>query len=237
MPSDEQTLTRLVRKVDRSIYGKYRGLVVANDDPEKLGRLQVRVPQVLGDEVVTGWAWPCVAFGGAPNQGGLFVPEIGARVWVEFEGGDIERPIWVGSLFGKSNGDTELPISNGPDGTETEVTAPPTRKIIKTSKGHTIQLEDKDGDELVLIVCRLDDEKRNVIALDAQGIAITQFIDGSKQNSVVLSDSGISLKDATDNEIQMTDSAFTITSKVAFTLDAAGQSVTITASSIDMKSG
>jgi len=83
-------------------YGKYRGFVVRTDDPKYLGRVTLRVPSVLGPEVVTGWAMPCVPYGGQKNQGSLHVPEAGAGVWVEFEQGSIDYPIWVGCFWGSA---------------------------------------------------------------------------------------------------------------------------------------
>ena len=143
----EKIVANLVQKVERRFYGKYRGFVVDNADPEQLGRLKLRVPSVLGDDVVTGWAMPCVPYGGDVNQGFLFIPEVDGGVWVEFEEGDLEFPIWVGTFWSKPGGESELPKPNDADGTEQgSVQDPPTRKIIKTQKGHTIQFEDKDGE-------------------------------------------------------------------------------------------
>lgn len=136
----EKTLTRLVEKVDHKFYGKYRGIVIDNNDPENLGRLKVMVPSVLGNDVVTGWAIPCLPYGGAADQGFFFIPEVNAGVWVEFEAGDLEYPIWVGTFWSKPGGATELPKP-------ADSQSPPTSKIIKTKKGHTIELADKDGDE------------------------------------------------------------------------------------------
>jgi hypothetical protein len=79
----ERVVADLVEKAERRFYGKYRGTVVDNDDPSRLGRLKVSVPSVLGPNVVTGWATPCVPYGGAAGQGFLFVPQRGAGVWVE----------------------------------------------------------------------------------------------------------------------------------------------------------
>ena len=81
------------------MFGKYRGMVVGNVDPLNLGRLLVRVPQVLIGE--TAWALPCVPYAG-PQVGFCFTPPIGGNVWVEFEGGDIGLPIWVGCFWGAS---------------------------------------------------------------------------------------------------------------------------------------
>jgi hypothetical protein len=82
----------------RRYYGKYRGLVVENIDPEQVGRVLVQVPDVLG-EIPSSWAMPCVPVSGI--QAGIFaVPPIGAQVWVEFEQGDPDYPIWAGGFWG-----------------------------------------------------------------------------------------------------------------------------------------
>jgi hypothetical protein len=78
--------------------GKYRGTVVGTRDPLRLGRVQVEVPEVLGDTRES-WAMPCVPYAG-PGIGLIAVPPDGANVWVEFEAGDPDRPIWVGCFWG-----------------------------------------------------------------------------------------------------------------------------------------
>jgi len=82
----------------RRYYGKYRGLVIENIDPEQIGRVLVQVPDVLG-ELPASWAMPCVPAAGI--QAGCFiVPPIGSQVWVEFEQGDSNYPIWTGGFWG-----------------------------------------------------------------------------------------------------------------------------------------
>ncbi|HMS82449.1 MAG TPA: phage baseplate assembly protein V [Nitrospira sp.] len=222
----DQVVASLVQKVERSFYGKYRGVVVDNADPEKLGRLKVKVPSVLGSDVVTGWATPCVPYGGAANQGFLFIPEVDAGVWVEFEEGDLEFPIWVGTYWTKPGGDSELTKPNDSDGTEQgDVQDPPTRKIIKTLKGHTIQFEDKDDEEMVTIVAMMDDEHRHVLTMDGEGIKVTDGVnehvitmnadgvtitDGKNSNTVTLDNSGIVIEDKNGNVITMDSSSVTI---------------------------
>jgi hypothetical protein len=77
-------------------YGKYRGTVVNNFDPYQQGRLLVSVPGI----VITNWAMPCVPV--TDVLMGTFVrPRVGANVWVEFERGDPDKPIWVGCYWGK----------------------------------------------------------------------------------------------------------------------------------------
>jgi uncharacterized protein involved in type VI secretion and phage assembly len=210
----ERVVADLVRKIERSFFGKYRGLVVDNADPQKLGRLKVRVPSVLGEDVVTGWAMPCTPFGGADNQGMFLVPDVDAGVWVEFEEGDLEFPIWVGTFWSKPSGTTEVPKPNGEDGAEAgEVQDPPTKKIIKTSRGHTIQFEDKEDEESILIV------------------------EGQKKHFILMNKDGITIQDAVGNSLVMSSSAVTLTAKADLTIDAAGMAIVITGATVDLKKG
>lgn len=74
-------------------YGKYRATVVANVDPMQLGRLQLLVPDVLGT-TPSGWALPCLPPGARPS-----VPAVGDAVWVEFEAGNVDDPLWCGVFW------------------------------------------------------------------------------------------------------------------------------------------
>ena len=79
-------------------YGKYRGTVINNFDPMQQGRIQAMVTDV-SSLLPTTWALPCAPFAG--QQSGFFVvPQIGASVWIEFEHGDPNYPIWVGGFWG-----------------------------------------------------------------------------------------------------------------------------------------
>jgi uncharacterized protein involved in type VI secretion and phage assembly len=84
----------------KKFFGKYRGTVINNVDPEMRGRVQLMVPDVSGF-ALTSWALPALPIGGI--QMGMFgVPMIGSGVWVEFEQGDIDYPIWVGVYWGSA---------------------------------------------------------------------------------------------------------------------------------------
>ena len=79
-------------------YGKYRARVLNNVDPMAKGRIQVDVPEVSGP-LPSSWAKPCVPLAGL--QTGLYAPPpVNSGVWVEFEQGEIDRPIWVGCFWG-----------------------------------------------------------------------------------------------------------------------------------------
>ena len=84
--------------MSEKFFGKFRGVVINNIDPEQMGRIQVQVPDVQG-VVPTSWAMPCVPCN-LPKKIGSVLPKIGAGVWVEFEQGDPSHPIWTGCWFG-----------------------------------------------------------------------------------------------------------------------------------------
>jgi uncharacterized protein involved in type VI secretion and phage assembly len=88
----------------KKYFGKYRGVVVNNIDPKRLGRMQINVPDVHS-LIPSTWAVPCVPLAGptGPPMGAYLVPPIGAGVWVEFEHGDPNYPIWVGCLWGAAS--------------------------------------------------------------------------------------------------------------------------------------
>ena len=88
-----------------NFFGKYRGMVLNNIDPMQMGRLQVQVPDVAG-LIPTTWAMPCVPLAGI-NMGMFALPMIGSGVWVEFEQGNPDYPIWVGCFWGSA---AELPV-------------------------------------------------------------------------------------------------------------------------------
>lgn len=108
--------------------GKYRGKVEQNQDPLQLGRVQVSVPAVLGSGRLS-WAMPCAPYAG-PGVGMFTVPPTGANVWVEFEGGDPDYPIWSGCFW--ATGEMPLPL------------AVPQVKVLKTD-GIVLTLSDAPG--------------------------------------------------------------------------------------------
>ena len=116
--------------IQRHYFGKYRGVVTDNADPEKRGRLKVRVPSVLGTTEF--WAMPCVPYAG-DKVGFFFLPEAGTGVWVEFEGGDPSYPIWAGFFWG----DGQMPDDGEP-----------ARKVLRTLKA-TLRIDD-ENDEIKL---------------------------------------------------------------------------------------
>jgi hypothetical protein len=92
-------LDRVVEAITTRYFGKYRGEVTDTADPTNRGRVKVRVPSVMGDKEL--WAMPCAPYAG--DTLGLFaIPPAGTAVWCEFEGGELNQPIWSG-CFWKDN--------------------------------------------------------------------------------------------------------------------------------------
>jgi len=163
-------------------YGKYRAFVRDIHDPERLGRCRLEIPAVLGEDW-SEWAWPCFPpMGGNPDQGMFLIPEEGASVWAEFEGGDPTCPIWSGIWIAGSNpGEqpteserlcTTMSCLDCPDYLEharnvadnlehrkyhghPAYYCPKMRVLIKTETGHTILADDRDGTEMLRIIDRV----------------------------------------------------------------------------------
>jgi hypothetical protein len=198
---NDELLARLLERVEGRFYGKYRAFVVDNADPENRGRLRLRIPSVLGNDVVSGWALPCLPYGGAADQGFFFIPETDACVWAEFEMGDLAYPVWVGTFWGKPGGQTEAPKP-------ADAQSPPTRKIIRTLKGSSIEIEDKDGDE-VFIIQYNDGSKKNTVTMDKDGMRV----EDANANEITLDANGAKLEDANGNKITLDQSGTVIEDK------------------------
>jgi phage baseplate assembly protein gpV len=125
---DMSVLDGLMDVLEARHYGKYRGEVVNNVDPQSQGRLQVLVPAILSDAPV--WALPCVPYAG-DGVGFYALPNPGSRVWVEFEGGDIGVPIWAGCFWPENH---SIPADN----------ALPSNKVFKTD-AVTLSIDDALG--------------------------------------------------------------------------------------------
>ena len=150
-------------------YGKFRGVVSDNGDPSNLGRIRAKVADVFGEEA-SGWAMPSVPYAG--SQVGLFlIPPTNASVWIEFEHGNPDYPIWTGCFWAEN----EVPVSP----------ASADKKVLKTGAG-TITLDDTQGSNSVTI----ETTNNLKIKLDQQGIEISN---GSQK--IMISTSSVSVND------------------------------------------
>ncbi|NJP11710.1 MAG: baseplate assembly protein [Leptolyngbyaceae cyanobacterium RU_5_1] len=138
-----------------TFYGKYRGVVTDIEDPLLIGRIKARVPDVMGD-LESGWAMPCAPFGGS-STGFFVLPKVGAGVWMEFEQGDPDYPIWSGCWWGSM---TEMP--------PVLLTPPYKKLLIKTEGGQTILLDDTPGVGGIT----LETSTGHKIVMNSQGIEI-----------------------------------------------------------------
>jgi uncharacterized protein involved in type VI secretion and phage assembly len=140
-------------------YGKYRGTVVSNVDPQNMGRLSVTVPDVSNIQTST-WAMPSAALAGS-GSGFFAVPPVGSNVWVEFEQGDSDYPVWSGCFWGSSS---EVP----PQGNS----APPGVQsiVIQSVGGNIFMLSDVPGSSGGIL---LQSSSGASIAINDTGITIT----------------------------------------------------------------
>ena len=135
-------------------YGKYRGKVVDNIDLLGKGRIIAIVPSV-SQLIPTGWANPCSPYAGL-GVGMFFVPPIGANVWIEFEEGNPQYPIWTGGFWDEKD---LAPIFPGP--------LKPGNFTIRTLTGNSITLSDLPPGIII------DTKDRKRIAIDATGIELS----------------------------------------------------------------
>ena len=139
-------------------YGKFRGVVTDNRDPLFLGRVRARVQDVLGDNN-SGWALPSLPYAGR-GVGLFLVPPVDASVWIEFEHGDPDYPIWTGCFWSQG----ELPATP----------AVAEMKVLKTDAG-TITINDLPGVGGITI----ETSAGMKIVINMQGIEINDGIGGS----------------------------------------------------------
>lgn len=139
-------------------YGKFRGVVTDNSDPLFLGRVRARVQDVLGGKEI-GWALPSLPYAGK-GVGLFLIPPVDASVWIEFEHGDPDYPIWTGCFWSQG----ELPATP----------AVAEMKVLKTDAG-TITINDLPGVGGITI----ETSAGMKIVINMQGIEINDGIGGS----------------------------------------------------------
>jgi uncharacterized protein involved in type VI secretion and phage assembly len=222
---DEAT-ARIARDQARKYYGKFRGFVVDNEDPEQLGRLRLTVPSVLGT-AETGWALPCAPYGGLDGQGAFLVPDVGAQVWVEFEEGNRDQPIWVGTFWRTGDAppaDAKL--------------APPTTRILQTASGHKLRFDDKEGEEGIRVTHAnakselLMEHDGNVVLTDEAGSKLTLDAAAGKAvladangNTLTMAAAGTTIEDANGNKVEMGASGITVSAAAQVVIEGASVAV------------
>lgn len=162
---NEQAVLDILERLRYRFYGKYRGSVT--DVDASTLRIKAKVPAVLGTQE-TGWCMPCVPYAG-DSVGMAFLPEQGSGVWIEFEGGDVSYPIWVGCYWRSG----EQPSD-----------ATPTVKAIVTTSPLKILMDDDQGS------ITISDSNNNTVTMDSSGITLT-----GGSSSVAISDSEVNVND------------------------------------------
>ena len=138
---------------DQKFFGKYRGTVINNIDPENTGRLLVSVPDAIS-LVPSSWASPCVPLAGPPGppMGMYLVPPIGAGVWVEFEKGDPDYPIWVGCRWPGETGVPTLALAGLPVSPNIVLqTAGQTALVISDVPATGVMLKNSTGTSTIIV--------------------------------------------------------------------------------------
>jgi len=154
----EQLIVAHEEETRNRFYGKYRGKVAENTpkDPKRKGMIKVLVPEVFGGEV-SNWAMPCAPYAGE-GVGQFLVPPVGSGVWVEFEAGDVSRPIWSGCWWAPDD------IPEDASGTQADVPL----KIIRTEQGLMIAFDDSSQ-----TISLSDAKGKNVLEIRVQQGKIT----------------------------------------------------------------
>ena len=131
-------------KMERStgqttFYGNYRGEVVSVSDKKEAARVRIRVMGVYDNVPDSALPWAQYAdpfFMSGVDSGSQIIPDIGDMVWVFFEGGNHTQPIY---------------FAGAPSAKDMPKEASPKNRVIKTKKGHIIELDDTDEEERVKI--------------------------------------------------------------------------------------
>jgi len=211
----------------QKLFGKYRAVVIDNIDPFELGRVQFEAPAALGIDILS-WAVPCVPYAG-PEVGFYAIPPIGASIWIEFEGGNPDFPIWVGCFWNEG----EMPLEP----------VDPLIKRFKTECGY-LEISDVPGeggitletyDPAVLIPLSIT-MKENVITLTSEPATVTiseeEIVISFPPGRVSLSEAMVNVAQA-ECSVTLTETGITMTTGPATTAMEEG-AISMDAESINM---
>lgn len=146
------------------ILGVVVGVVSANDDPKKLGRVKVTFPGEISP-VESAWASMATPMAGK-GWGQYFLPDIGARVLVVFENGNPECPFVIGQLWTHLVPPPEVPESPRQDNHQ---------RLIQTRSGHRLVFDDTPDAQCIELI---DATGKNLLKIESAPGALTLQCDG-----------------------------------------------------------
>lgn len=184
-------------------YSMYEGFVANNEDPEGRGRIKVSVPtlNLPDDEPLANWALPKFKQPVPGNgYGSFWVPPEGALVYVEFLQGDLNSPVWSGGFYGESERPDEF------DDVQ--------KRGKKTPGGHTVQFDDRDGEESILIQhvrdalmemasddsIRFESKNGDVVQIDPEGSIEVKHRNGA---TITLNDGSVEIENNSGSSLSM----------------------------------
>lgn len=187
---------------NKKFFGKYRGIVTDYKDPLTMGRIRAQVPDVLGGEE-SGWAMPCVPFAGK-GIGFLGLPAIGSGVWIEFEQGDPDYPIWSGTWW-----------LDGSDVPAVAKSAEYDKTVMVTSKGNQVILDDSSGSGGI------------TLKIIGGQTSITLTSQGGEESITVTAAGTLTLKTATNQKIVLSTAGIEIDNGLGASIKMEGPQVSI----------
>ena len=210
--------------IPRHFFGKYRGKVSNNKDPLGIGRIQTVVEAVAPG--LLNWAMPCTPYAG-PQEGFFMMPPVGANVWVEFEGGDPNYPIWSGGFWGEKQDQKPPTDATGPE-----------MKVLQTEK-MVLSFDDKNTKLTAKLKPKADKGGGQTMSLtmDEKAIILT-----AKQVTITITPDKVEIKkgstiiELTDNIVLKKPPA-TIEINSSITVKNSAASTEWTASAINLKNG
>lgn len=184
-------ITRYGIEFYRVYPGLYRGIVTANNDPRKQGRVQVHVP-AMQERAMEIWIKAAIP-GAGKGRGMFWPPEVGDPVFVSFAQGQPSRPeCYFGGWFGYRDSSSDVPEALGYSGDY------PDKRGFVTRWGHKLLFSDEDGNEQVEIVWN----KPN-----SSDAARTDRTETAEEGSNTQGGGSASLKFTSDGSIEITDNA------------------------------
>jgi len=236
---------------DRAVYQRQpfcpivMGIVVDNKDPEKMGRVKVQVPSILGvqDESQCLWAMPSMLF-----EGQQFIPRVKDPVWIMFQGGDLSKPVYVGTWYRKDVMPDPEALHNRhylyyrklKDNTEHKFYVEPEKHevFLETTKKFRLHFKEKEillqNKEMTGKVLFKDDGS---VLVDPLNRAVVKFQDNNKTKSITFTfeNSGLITVESTSSVTLTVKSPATVNLEKPATVN--GKTIDINAEKIQLNGG